>query len=55
MSKKKRILIKLVSSMNTGTFYVTRKNKNISQKKLNIKKYDKKIRKRVLFHEVKIK
>ncbi len=45
----------MVSSAGTGYFYVTKKNpKNITEK-LELIKYDPKVRKRVLFKEHKIK
>lgn len=56
MAKKSPVItIKMVSSANTGYFYVTKKNpKNITEK-LELMKYDPKVRKRVLFKEHKIK
>ena len=49
--------IKLVSSANTGHYYVTTKNKKGvgGTEKLNFKKYDPVIRKHVLYTEAKIK
>jgi len=46
--------IKLVSSANTGHFYVTKKNPR-NTKKLELKKYDPVARKHVVFKEGKIK
>ena len=46
--------IKLVSSANTGVFYVTKKNPK-NTKKLELKKYDPRVRKHVMFKEGKIK
>lgn len=46
-------LIRLVSSAGTGYFYTTRKKR--SREKLELKKYDPKIRKHVVFKEAKIK
>jgi large subunit ribosomal protein L33 len=46
--------IKLVSSGNTGHFYVTKKNPR-NTKKLELKKYDPVLRKHVVFKEGKIK
>lgn len=46
--------IKLVSSANTGFFYVTKKNPR-NTKKLELKKYDPVARKHVVFKEGKIK
>jgi len=47
--------IKLVSTANTGYFYTTTKNKKTSTGKLQMKKYDPKVRKHVLFKEAKLK
>ena len=47
--------IKLVSTAGTGTFYTTTKNRRTATKKLELKKYDRKIRKHVLFKESKMK
>ncbi len=46
--------IKLVSSEGTGVFYVTKKNPK-NTKKLELKKYDPRVRKHVVFKEGKIK
>ncbi len=46
--------IKLVSSAGTGIFYVTKKNPRVT-KKLELKKYDPRVRKHVVFKEGKIK
>ncbi|MCA9555922.1 MAG: 50S ribosomal protein L33 [Myxococcales bacterium] len=55
MAKAGRELIKLESSAGTGTFYVTSKNRRTMTNKLELKKYDPKIRKHVLFVEKKLK
>ncbi|CAL4042244.1 50S ribosomal protein L33 [Buchnera aphidicola] len=55
MAKKTREKIKLVSSSGSGHFYTTTKNKRTNKEKLKLKKYDPKIRKRVLYTEHKIK
>ena len=47
--------IKLLSSANTGHFYVTTKNKRLHPDKLEVMKYDPKVRKHVSFKETKIK
>jgi large subunit ribosomal protein L33 len=47
--------IKLLSSAGTGTFYVTTKNKRLHPDKLEVSKYDPKVRKHVSFKETKIK
>ena len=46
--------IKLVSSAGTGHFYTTTKNKKIMPKKIEIKKFDPKVRKHVVYKEAKI-
>ncbi|MEM9627213.1 MAG: 50S ribosomal protein L33 [Pseudomonadota bacterium] len=55
MAKSNTVLIKLVSSAGTGTFYTTKKNPRNTTEKLVLKKYDPKIRKHVEFKEAKIK
>ena len=55
MAKAGRELIKLESSEGTGYFYVTSKNRRTMTNKLELKKYDPKLRKHVLFVEKKIK
>lgn len=47
--------IRLVSTADTGFFYTTFKNKRNSPDKLEMKKYDPKVRKHVVFKEAKIK
>ncbi len=47
--------IKLESSAGTGHFYTTTKNKRTTPDKLEIKKYDPKARKHVLYKETKLK
>jgi len=47
--------IKLVSSAGTGHFYTTTKNKRNMPGKMEIKKFDPKARKHVLYKEAKIK
>jgi large subunit ribosomal protein L33 len=47
--------IKLVSTAGTGHFYTTTKNKRTTPEKIEIKKYDPKARKHVLYKEVKLK
>ena len=53
-SKGGRELIRLVSTANTGFFYVTNKNRKRTPDKLVFKKYDPVIRKHVEFKESKI-
>ena len=47
--------IKLVSSAETGHYYTTTKNKRQHPDKVEIKKFDPRIRKYVLYKEAKIK
>ncbi len=47
--------IKLVSTAGTGHFYTTTKNKRNQPGKMEIKKFDPKIRKHVIYKEAKIK
>jgi large subunit ribosomal protein L33 len=55
MAKSSTVLIKLVSSAETGFYYVTKKNPRTKTEKLELKKYDPIVRKHVLFKESKIK
>ena len=55
MAKQSTILIKLVSTADTGYYYVTKKNPRTSTEKLSFKKYDPVARKHVEFREAKIK
>ena len=55
MAKAAMIKIKLVSSADTGYFYVTKKNARTKTDKLTFKKYDPIARKHVDFKEAKIK
>ena len=55
MAKPATVLIKLVSSADTGYFYVTKKNPRTRTEKLQLKKYDPVLRKHVIFKESKIK
>jgi large subunit ribosomal protein L33 len=47
--------IKLESTAGTGFFYTTTKNKRTKPEKIEIKKYDPKARKHVIFKETKLK
>jgi large subunit ribosomal protein L33 len=49
-----RIIIKLVSTAGTGSFYTTTKNAKTKTEKMLIKKFDPKIRKHVDFKEAKV-
>ncbi len=55
MAKPTTILIKMVSTADTGFFYVTRKNPRNTTEKLEMRKYDPVVRKHVVFKESKIK
>jgi large subunit ribosomal protein L33 len=55
MAKNATIKIKLVSSADTGYFYVTKKNSRTKTEKIELKKYDPVARKHVAFREAKIK
>ena len=55
MAKSNTIQVKLVSSANTGFFYVKNKTQRLNPRKLELKKYDPKVRKHVVFKEQKIK
>ncbi len=55
MAKSNTIQIKLVSSADTGFFYVTKKNVRNTTGKLEFRKYDPVARKHVVFRESKIK
>jgi large subunit ribosomal protein L33 len=55
MAKTNVVQIKLVSSADTGYFYVTKKNARNQTNKLELKKYDPVARKHVVFREAKIK
>jgi large subunit ribosomal protein L33 len=55
MAKSKQTLIKMVSTADTGFFYVTKKNPKKTTEKLTLKKFDPVARKHVDFKESKIK
>lgn len=55
MARSSTIKIKLVSSADTGFFYVTRKNARTLTEKMVKRKYDPVVRKHVEFREAKIK
>ena len=55
MAKAATIKIKLVSTADTGYFYVTKKNSRTMTDKLAMKKYDPVAKKHVEFKEYKIK
>ena len=53
--KRKRERIKLESTLGTGYFYVTTKNKKLKPDKIEIRRYDPVARKHCIFKEAKIK
>ena len=55
MAKAANIKIKLLSTADTGFFYVTSKNSRTKTEKLSFKKYDPVAKKHVEFKETKIK
>ena len=55
MANGGREKIKLASTAATGHFYTTTKNKRTKPEKLEIKKYDPKVRKHVVYKETKLK
>ena len=55
MAKPTTIKIKLVSTADTGYFYVTKKNPRTKTEKLLFRKYDPVARKHVEFKEAKVK
>ncbi len=55
MAKATTIKIKLVSTADTGYYYVTKKNSRTQTEKLTYRKYDPVVRKHVEFKEAKIK
>ena len=55
MAKAASLKIKLLSTADTGYFYVTKKNARTKTEKLVMKKYDPVVRKHVEFREGKIK
>lgn len=55
MAKPTSIKIKLVSTADTGFFYVAKKNPRTKTEKFSFRKYDPVVRKHVEFKEAKIK
>jgi large subunit ribosomal protein L33 len=55
MAKPTTVKIKLVSTADTGFFYVTKKNPRTQTEKFSFRKYDPVVRKHVEFKEAKIK
>ena len=55
MAKPATVKIKLVSTADTGYYYVTKKNPRTQTEKMSVRKYDPVVRKHVEFKEGKIK
>jgi large subunit ribosomal protein L33 len=55
MAKPTTQLIKMVSTADTGYFYVAKKNPRTLTEKLQMRKYDPRARKHVIFKESKMK
>ncbi len=55
MAKPATLQIKMVSTADTGFFYVTKKNPRNLTEKLEMRKYDPRVRKHVIFKESKMK
>lgn len=55
MAKSSTIVVKLLSSAETGYFYVAKRNPRKMTEKLSMRKYDPVVRKHVEFKETKIK
>ncbi len=55
MAKANTILVKLVSTADTGYFYVAKKNPRTQTEKLEFRKFDPVARKHVVFKEARIK
>jgi large subunit ribosomal protein L33 len=55
MAKSNTVQIKMVSTADTGYFYVAKKNPKKTTDKLEFRKYDPVARKHVLFKESKMK
>ncbi len=47
--------IRLMSTAGTGHYYTTTKNRRLHPEKLEVKKYDPRVRKHVVYKETKIK
>ena len=55
MAKSNTIQVKMVSTADTGYIYVKVKNPKLKTEKLELKKYDPKVIKHLIFKEQKIK
>ena len=55
MAKSATMLVKMLSTADTGFFYVKKRKKRKQPEKMEMRKYDPVVRKHVLFKEAKIK
>ncbi|MFK7866656.1 MAG: 50S ribosomal protein L33 [Alphaproteobacteria bacterium] len=55
MAKPATVQVKMVSTADTGFFYVTNKNPRTQTEKMEMRKYDPVVRKHVAFKESKMK
>ena len=55
MAKSATMLVKMLSTADTGFFYVKKRNSRKQPEKMEMRKYDPVVRKHVLFKEAKIK
>ncbi len=55
MAKSSTMLVKMVSTADTGFFYVKKRNPRKQPEKMEMKKYDPVVRKHVIFKEMKMK
>ncbi|MDR0662041.1 MAG: 50S ribosomal protein L33 [Holosporales bacterium] len=55
MAKSAVLVVKMLSSADTGFFYVAKRNPRKKPEKMTFRKYDPVVRKHVLFKEAKIK
>ncbi|MDR1910537.1 MAG: 50S ribosomal protein L33 [Holosporales bacterium] len=55
MAKSSVLVVKMLSSADTGVFYVAKRNPRKKPEKMEFRKYDPVVRKHVVFKESKIK
>ena len=55
MAKSSTMLVKMMSTADTGFFYVKKRNPRKQNEKMEMKKYDPVVRKHVIFKEMKMK
>ena len=55
MARGSTVLVKMESTAGTGFFYIRKKNPRTMPDKMEMRKYDPKVRKHVVFKETKIK